>query len=277
MVSATWEPWLDACREATRRVHAALAAAPTTVERAREIGRGEGGDTTVAIDAAAEAAIFGVLDELHRAGHTFAALSEERGEVAFGAAEPRVVIDPIDGSLNAKRGLPHHSLSLAVADGPTMEDVAFGFVFDFGPGEEWVAARGEGAWLDGTRLDPGLPERRDGEGRLEVLAIESADPRWVAAASDALRESSHRLRAIGSIAISLCQVAAARVDGMVSLRPCRSFDAAAGVLVVREAGGHAAFPACSEPLGAPLDLEPRSPVVAARNVETLGALAAIPA
>jgi myo-inositol-1(or 4)-monophosphatase len=277
VLSPAWDPWLDACREATQRVRAALEAAPTTAERAREIGRGEGGDTTVAIDAAAEAAIFAVLDELHRAGHTFAALSEERGEVAFGATEPRVVIDPIDGSLNAKRGLPHHSLSLAVADGPTVGDVAFGFVFDFGPGEEWVAARGEGAWLDGRRLDPGLPERRDGEGRLEVLAIESADPRWVAAASEGLRESSHRLRVIGSIAISLCQVAAARVDGMISLRSCRSFDAAAAVLVVREAGGHAAFPACPEPLGAPLDLEPRSPVVAARNVETLGALAAIPA
>jgi myo-inositol-1(or 4)-monophosphatase len=277
MLSPRWDPWLGACREATRRVRDALAAAPTTVERAREIGRGEGGDTTVAIDAAAEAAIFAVLEELHEAGHRFAALSEERGEVSFGATDPRVVIDPIDGSLNAKRGLPSHSFSLAVAEGPTAADVAFGFVFDFGAREEWVAARGEGAWLDGARLDPELPERRDREGRLEVLAIESADPRWVAASADELRESSHRLRAIGSIALSLCQVAAARVDGMVSLRPCRSFDAAAGVLIVLEGGGHVAFPRCPEALAAPLDLEPRSPVVAARSAGTLAALASIPA
>jgi myo-inositol-1(or 4)-monophosphatase len=277
MVASAWVPWLDACREAARGVQAALDASPTTAERAREVGRGEGGDTTVAIDAAAEAAIFAVLEDLHRAGHRFTALSEERGEVDFGASRPRVVIDPIDGSLNAKRGLPHHALSLAVADGPTVGDVAFAFVYDFGPGEEWVAARGEGAWLDGARLDPGQPERRDAEGRLEVLAIESADPRWVARAVDGLRESSHRLRAIGSIAISLCQVAAARVDGMVSLRPCRSFDAAAGVLVVREAGGHVAFPACAGPLEAPLDLAPRSAVVAARDADTLRALASISA
>ena len=63
----------------------------------------------------------------------------------FGDPDRLVVIDPIDGSLNAKRGLPHFALSLAVADGPTMADVTFGFVQDFGPEEEWVAWRGQGA------------------------------------------------------------------------------------------------------------------------------------
>jgi len=140
-----------------------------------------------------------------------------------------------------------------------------------------VALRGAGAWLDGRRLDPGLPERRTREGRLEIVAIESADPRWVAASIDELLEVSHRLRAIGAIALSLCQVAAARADGMVSLRACRSFDAAAGALIVREAGGHVAFPRCAEPLGAPLDLIAHSPVVAARTPRSLAALAAVPA
>jgi myo-inositol-1(or 4)-monophosphatase len=62
---------------------------------------------------------------------------------------------------------------------------------------------------------------------------------------------------------------------MVSLKRCRAVDAAAGQLVVREAGGLVAFPACPEPLAAPLDLEPRSPVVAAlteRGLEELCAL-----
>ena len=57
----------------------------------------------------------------------------------FGAGGPmHVVVDPIDGSVNAKRGIPFFSLSLAVADGPTLGDVHFGFVHDFGAGEEWV-------------------------------------------------------------------------------------------------------------------------------------------
>ena len=87
-----------------------------------------------------------------------------------------MVVDPIDGSLNAKRGLPHHALSIAVAAGETMADVVFGYVYDFGPREEWWARMREGAWLNGELLDRELGERRAPDGRLEVLGIESADP-----------------------------------------------------------------------------------------------------
>jgi myo-inositol-1(or 4)-monophosphatase len=74
----------------------------------------------------------------------------------------------------------------------------------------------------------------------------------------------------------LCQVAAARFDGMVTLRNCRAVDAAAAQLIVREAGGQVAFTACGSPLGAPLDLAPRSPVVAARTAEGLAQLVGVP-
>src|SRR5215211_2261372 len=193
------------------RIEQALADAPTTVERAREVGRGEGGDMTVAIDETAERIVFEELEALHAAGARFTAVSEERGEVGFdgGDRAPRVVIDPIDGSLNAKRALPHHALSIAVADGNTVADVALGYVYDFGPREEWIARRGAGATVNGAPLDTSLPERRGKDGRLEMLAIESADPRWVAQSADRLVETSRRLRAIGAIAVSLCQVAAA--------------------------------------------------------------------
>ena len=187
------------------------------------------------------------------------------------------MIDPIDGSVNAKRGLPHHALSIAVAEGPTMADVVFGFVQDFGPEEEWVAWRGEGATLDGVPLDPSLGERRTRDGKLEVLGVESADPRWVVQSADALAETAHRLRAIGAIAVSLCQVAAARFDAMASLKRCRAVDAAAAQLIVREAGGQVAFIAYDDPLAAPLDLEPRSPVIAARTREGLDAVRRVPA
>jgi myo-inositol-1(or 4)-monophosphatase len=81
---------------------------------------------------------------------------------------------------------------------------------------------------------------------------------------------------MGSIAISLCQVAATRVDGMATLWKCRAVDAAAAQLVVRESGGHVAFPGAETPLGAPLDLEPHCPVVAARTAEGLAELATVP-
>ena len=91
------------------------------------------------------------------------------------------------------------------------------------------------------------------------LGVESADPRWVVQSADALAETAHRLRAIGAIAVSLCQVAAARFDAMASLKRCRAVDAAAAQLIVREAGGLVAFIAFEDPLAAPLDLEPHSP------------------
>ena len=276
-MSAPGPDWLGAARAAVRELQDVLAAAPTTVERARETGtRGEGGDATLEIDAAAEESVFRQLEALDAQGHRFVAVSEERGRVDFGGGPVRVVIDPLDGSKNAKRGLPHHALSLAVADGPTMADVWFGFVHDFGTGEEWVARRGEGALLNGAPLDPGVRERRVG-GKLELLGIESADPRWVRDSADALAETAHRLRAIGAIAVTLCQVAAARLDGMVTLRRCRAVDVAAAQLIVREAGGVVAFTACADPLGAPLEvMEPVSPVVAARSAAAVAELARVP-
>lgn len=228
------------------------------------------------IDAAAEDAVFTELEGLHRAGARFTAVSEERGTVEFGGRDVVVVIDPIDGSLNAKRRLPHHSISIAVADGPTMADVFFGFVHDFGPGEEWTARRGAGAQLDGVALGREAGERRTGDGLLEVIGLESADPRWVAQAADSLVEVAHRVRALGTIAVTLCQVAGARLDGMATIKGCRAVDAAAGQLIVREAGGLVSFPGFDDPLAAPLDLEPHSAVVAARTRRGLGELARIP-
>ena len=269
--------WLRLCRRAAEALRDVLAEAPSTRERAVETGeRGEGGDRTLVIDSAAEDAVFALLDELHADGYRFRAVSEERGEVDYGDPGVLVVVDPIDGSLNAKRALPHHAISVAVADGPTMADVAFGYVYDFGPREEWVARRGAGAMLDGDPLDPGLGERRNRAGKLEVIGLESADPRWIAEVADLLPEHAARVRALGSIAITLCQVAAARLDGMFTIKRTRAVDAAAGQLIVREAGGHVAFPGFDDPLGAPLDVVARSPVVAARSAATLAELATLP-
>src|SRR5919206_413384 len=210
MDPASSPDWLGASRRAAAGIRRLLEERPTIAERVEETGtRGEGGDRTLVIDEAAEELIFAELSELHRAGARFRAVSEERGAVEFGGDDLLVVVDPIDGSLNAKRGLPHHAVSIAVAEGPTMADVVFGFVQDFGPDEEWVAFRGHGARLNGMPLDGTLGERRV-DGRLEVIGVESADPRWVVASADELAEVAHRIRAIGTMASAICQVAGAR-------------------------------------------------------------------
>jgi myo-inositol-1(or 4)-monophosphatase len=271
--------WLGACRRAAEGLHAVLRDNPTSRERVVETGKtGGGGDRTLVIDAQAEDRVFAELERLHDAGARFTVVSEERGDVDFGDPRVLVIVDPIDGSLNAKRGLPHHALSIAVAVGPTMADVVFGFVHDLGPDEEWRAVRGEGAYLNDVLLDHPPPERLMHDGRLELLAVESADPRWLARASDDLVATTHRVRAMGSIAVSMCQVAATRVDGMASLARCRAVDAAAAQLIVRESGGEVAFVGAPDgPLDAPLDLEPHYPVVAARSPESLTKLLELPA
>ena len=274
--------WLGASRAATGALRDILRAAGTQAERVEETGtRGGGGDWTLVIDADAEAAVFAQLDALHARGARFTAISEERGTVDFGTAggPPLVIIDPIDGSTNAKRGLPHHALSIAVADGPTMADVVFGYVYDFGPGEEWHAVRGGGAFLNDIALADPPGERHAADGRLELVAIESSRPEYVAGAQAGLSAHVHRMRAIGSIAVSLCQLAATRVDGMVALWRTRAVDAAAAQLVVRESGGLVTFTLDpeDEPLAAPLaDLDARLYLVAARTPETLARLAELP-
>lgn len=268
--------WTTACRRAADGLRGVMRDAPTSRERVVETGeRGEGGDQTLVIDELAEDAMFSQLERLHDEGARFTAVSEERGIVDFGDPDVLVVIDPIDGSMNAKRGLPAHALSVAVADGHTMADVVYGYVLDLGVEEEWIARRGEGVWLDGAPLPEPPPERRMPDGRLELMALESAHPRWVAGAAQALCEHTDRVRALGAIAVSLCQVALTRVDGMATLWRCRSVDAAAAQLIVRESGGLVEFPGAGGPLDAPLDLEPHAAVIAARSEDAMQRLRAI--
>ena len=268
--------WLTACRTAAQGLREVLLEHPTSRERVIETGdTGEGGDQTLVIDEQAEDAVFAQLDAMHDAGARFTAISEERGVIEYGGGDVRVVIDPLDGSLNAKRGMRSYALSIAVADGPTMADVFFGYVYDFGFGEEWTARRGEGAYLDGRQIVNPPPERRTDDGRLEIVTVENSDPQYLAPAMAGLSEHVHRVRSLGSIAISCCQVATTRADGFMTLWRTRAVDIAAAQLIVREAGALVAFPAFDDPLGAPLDLAPHSPIVAARSQDGLDRLLSI--
>jgi myo-inositol-1(or 4)-monophosphatase len=248
--------WLAACRAAAEDVRGVLAELPGRAEREPVVGAGLGGDETTAIDEAAERV---VVERLKATGQSFTLVSEELGELQVGeGGSTWVVLDPIDGSLNAKRGIPFFSLSIAVADGPTMRDVVFGYVYDFGTGEEWTARRGEGARLNGSPLGPERPKDW-----LEILSFEATMTAYVAQRAAALVGVAHRLRIMGSLAISLCHLAAGRVDGVCSLKPARSVDIAAAQLLVREQG--LAIELFDAPPfdRAPLDVQGRSRVAAA--------------
>jgi len=256
--------WLGICRRVVAAQRQVYAATASSAERTVYEGVGEGGDHTLVIDRECEDAVFAELEALAGEGASFVAVSEERGEVVFGAGGPtRIVIDPIDGSLNARRTIPSHSLSIAVASGPSMADVEFGFVHDFGADEEFVARRGGGA-----QLGEGPARVAATNEHLEVVGLESAEPQWSQAPLRALEGKAYRLRVIGSIAITASYVGAGRFDAMLSLRRCRSVDAAAAQLFVREAGGVVAFGEL-ELEEAALDLEARYPIAAASGPEGL--------
>jgi myo-inositol-1(or 4)-monophosphatase len=217
-----------------------------------------GGDETTAIDAAAEATIVRRLEQAHEQGIEFRLVSEELGERSFGADSTVVVVDPIDGSVNSKRGIPFFAFSLAVADGPAMDDVHYGYVYDFGTGEEWTAERGQGARLNGHELGETRPKEE-----IEILSFEATVTALVADRVEAFRGLAERVRIMGSLALSLCHLAAGRVDGVCSLKPARAVDIAAAQLLVRECGLAIDLPEDPPFDRAPLDTKGRSRVVAA--------------
>ncbi len=258
------DAWLDVCREARGAVERALAELPTRVEREPEVGTGMGGDETTAVDAAAEAAVIEVLARTAERGRGFTIVSEELGETTLGRAvgSLRVVLDPIDGSLNAKRGLPFFSLSLAVADGRAMEDVFVAYVHDFGSGDEWTAVRGAGARLNGAPVaGPGPKDE------VEILVMEATRTDLLAEKAAAMVGFAYRTRVLGSLALALCHLAAGRVDAVCSLKGARSVDIAAAQLLVRERGLAIDLPEDGPFESAPLDLAARSRVVAAATPE----------
>jgi len=248
--------WLAISRACVKDVRGALAELPTRTEREPVVGQGLGGDETTAIDKAAEDAIvarFRDVDDV-------TLVSEEVGRLGNGATV--VVIDPIDGSLNAKREIPFFAVSIAVADGERMGDVHFGYVYDFGSGEEWVARRGEGATLNGE------PLRLKPKDTIEVLSFEATRAPLIARDAPKVAELAYRLRIMGSLALSLCHLAAGRVDAVCSLKGARSVDIAAAQLLVREAGLAISLFDDPRPFEeAELDLEGRSRVAAAGTAE----------
>ena len=184
------------------------------------------------LDRAAEEVVFAELASIAARGETFSVLSEEAGRRSFGADFPLVLVDPVDGSLNAKQGVPLFGLMLAVLDGPTLADTYAGFILNLNTGEEWSAVRKQGARRAGKPLT--VPARSDRQ-RIELLGLEST-PRALQVARP-LVERSTKIRILGSMALSIALTAAGAFDVFCAPIPVRVFDAAASLLLLRETGG----------------------------------------
>jgi len=193
---------------------------------------GAGGDTTMEVDRAAENVVFTELVSVAGRGETFSVLSEESGLRSFGAEYPLVLVDPVDGSLNAKQGVPVFGLMLAVLDGPTIDDTFAGSVLNLNTGEAWTAIRKQGAWRSGALISV-IP--REDRKRFQILGLESS-PRALKLAQP-LVEHSNKIRILGSMALSIAHTASGGFDVFCAPMPVRVFDMAASLLILAEAGG----------------------------------------
>ncbi|HET6311363.1 MAG TPA: inositol monophosphatase family protein [Candidatus Nitrosotalea sp.] len=193
---------------------------------------GAGGDRTLELDRAAEAVVFTDLTAVAGHGETFSVLSEESGRRSFGSDYPLILVDPVDGSLNAKQGVPVFALMLAALDGPTIDDTFAGYVLNMNNGEAWTAIRKQGAWRAGAPL---LVTPRQDRKRIQILGLESS-PKGIAVARP-LVERSNKLRILGSMALSIAHTAAGGFDVFCAPMPVRVFDMAASLLLLSEVGG----------------------------------------
>jgi myo-inositol-1(or 4)-monophosphatase len=233
-----------------------------------ELGRGAGGDRTLELDRACEAAILQQLRE--EAPFAYSLVSEEEGVSGPEDAPWRVVVDPLDGSLNAKRGLEPFGASIAVANGASLGDVRVGYVEDYLRPHIFSVVKGFGlirAGAPGETVDP----HRFESSLVEIVLLEAGRPdrhhfqyHDLSAMGALGRSRDMRIRQIGSLALSLCYVAVGIADMLVAAVLSRSVDIAAGLLILSEAGGAAATLAGEDLLAQPLDLEKRCAFVAWR-------------
>jgi len=197
---------------------------------AEVVGRGADGAPSTRIDRVAEETVLQVLDY---EGAALNVLSEEAGYIERGG-KATLVLDPIDGTHNAIRGVPAYSVSLAIGH-ERLSDVQEALVRDLVSGATYYAAKGGGAFLNARSIRVRPVDLDD-----LVFSVYLGTQ----AAPDAARVASQarRVRVLGAASLDLCLVARGAADlyYMHSKLPetkLRAVDIAGGVLIVREAGG----------------------------------------
>jgi len=180
-----------------------------------------------------------IIYHLQKAYPDHAILGEESGLIGNAEAEYRWIIDPLDGTTNFIRGIPHYAVSIACMYRGKIEHAV---VVDPVRHEEFTASRGRGAQLNGHRirvsdlasldgalLGTGIPFKNHCDDKLEPYSR----------SIELLASQCAGIRRAGAAALDLAYVAAGRLDAFWEIGLAQ-WDIAAGVLLVREAGGLAA-------------------------------------
>jgi len=210
-----------------------------TREAAKKLKRGAGGDISMHLDIVAENAI---IESLEKKNVPLLLISEEIGEKYIGDKEEakkgqiKLIVDPLDGSNNAVRGVPYCSVSIAYAVDDRMNDIVKGVVLNLNTKDIYWAEKGKGAFLNGTKIhvsDLDISQKCLFELNLPMNNL----MKNLQDLSPIIRKF-YRIRILGSSALTLCQIANGSMEAFINLRKSnRLVDVAAGMLIVKEAGG----------------------------------------
>jgi len=225
---------IEVLLEASKRVYDNVKHLAGTKESGGDFGRGAGGDISRNIDMVAEKT---VLDYLKEIKFDCVVLGEECGKVELSKnSKGFIIMDAVDGSTNAVRGLPFFCCSLAFATDNKLSSVTDGVVMDLSRGDMYYATKGKGAFLNGKRISV----NKDKKSIYFVvgLDISGISPILLAELSPIIASSNH-IRHFGANALEFGMLARGLIDVFIDLRDkIRVTDIAAGILIALEAGGH---------------------------------------
>lgn len=254
---------IEVLQEASLRVYNNVKHLAGTEESGGDFGRGAGGDISRKIDIVAEKT---VLDYLKEINFDCIVLGEECGRVEL-SKNPKgfIIMDAIDGSTNAVRGIPFFCCSLAFATDNKLSSITDSVVMDLSNGEMYHATKGKGAFLNGKRIHTNEKNNLYFVVGLDMSGISQDSLQRLAP----IISASNHIRHFGAVALELAIFARGLVDVFVDLRDkLRITDVAAGYLIASEAGGHI-IDMSGKSLDSDLSYESRISFVAAANKEFL--------
>jgi len=230
---------IDFLKKICNRVYDVVNPLIGTKEGAKKFKRGAGGDLSMEIDLVAENII---IDILKQANINSLFISEELGEKYIGEEEKAksnqnvLIVDPIDGSNNAARGVPYCSVSIAYAIGNRVSDIKKAVVLNLITKDIYWAEKGKGAYINDIPIhvsDLDLSQKCFFELNLPKKKLTENLRKLTP-----LIKRFNRIRILGSSALTLCQIASGNMEAFINLRESnRLVDVAAGILILKEAGG----------------------------------------
>jgi len=254
---------IEILREASNKIYENVKDLAGTEHAAGDFGVGAGGDISRNIDIVAEKT---VIDYLKEIGFECTVLGEECGQVEL-SDNPKgfVIMDAIDGSANAVRGVPFFCSSLAFATKNKLSSITDGVITNLSNGETYWASKNKGSFFNNERI-----KVHKEDPIYKIIGINTSG-----ATSDLMKrlqpifENHNHTRHFGANALEMALFARGLMDVFIDLRDkIRIQDIAAGYLIVKEAGG-LLLDADLKPLDADLSYETRVSFIAAANQKIL--------